>query len=62
LFDTLHFFAIVKASDFYSPPFIYSDIMALAKDRAYTHINLDEMTVQQVGLYFIFAYQQTSVF
>lgn len=25
-----------------------SDITALAKDRAYTHINLDEMTVHQV--------------
>ena len=26
----------------------YSDITALAKDRAYTHINLDEMTIHQV--------------
>lgn len=26
----------------------YSDITALAKDRAYTHINLNEMTVHQV--------------
>jgi hypothetical protein len=25
-----------------------SDITALAKDRAYTHINLDEMTIHQV--------------
>ena len=28
--------------------FFYSDITALAKDRAYTHINLDEMTIHQV--------------
>ena len=48
---------LVKASHFHSPPFNYSDIMALAKDRAYTHINLDEMTVQQVNLYSIFPYQ-----
>jgi hypothetical protein len=31
-----------------------SDITALAKDRAYTHINLDEMTVHQVSLDFLF--------
>lgn len=28
--------------------FLYSDITALAKDRAYAHINLNEMTIQQV--------------
>jgi hypothetical protein len=33
-----------------------SDITALAKDRAYTHINLDEMTVHQVSLNFPFFY------
>lgn len=35
----------------------YSDITALAKDRAYTHINLNEMTIHQVtteNLLFIF--------
>lgn len=34
--------------------FPYSDITALAKDRAYTHINLNEMTIHQVTtVYFI---------
>lgn len=31
-----------------------SDITALAKDRAYTRINLEEMTVHQVSLDFLF--------
>lgn len=31
-----------------SVPF-YSDITALAKDKIYTHINLDEMTIHQVS-------------
>lgn len=32
-----------------------SDITALAKDRAYTRINLEEMTVHQVSLDFLFS-------
>ena len=37
-----------------SSPFIDSDITALAKDRTYAHINLDEMTVLQVSFVFKF--------
>jgi hypothetical protein len=33
---------------FSSSAFLYSDITALAKDRAYAHINLNEMTIHQV--------------
>jgi hypothetical protein len=28
---------------------LYSDITALAKDKIYTHINLNEMTINQVS-------------
>ncbi|XP_058723443.1 sucrose nonfermenting 4-like protein isoform X2 [Vicia villosa] len=38
---------IVDDNDSLLDIYCRSDIMALAKDRAYTHINLDEMTVQQ---------------
>lgn len=32
---------------------IVSDITALAKDKAYTHMNLNEMTIHQVKLSFV---------
>ncbi|CAJ2661980.1 sucrose nonfermenting 4-like protein [Trifolium pratense] len=38
---------IVDDNDSLLDIYCRSDIMALAKDKAYTHINLDEMTVQQ---------------
>lgn len=38
-----HYFDI-----FLFPFFLDSDITALAKDRVYTHINLNEMTIHQV--------------
>ncbi|GAU38547.1 hypothetical protein TSUD_320190 [Trifolium subterraneum] len=38
---------IVDDNDSLLDIYCRSDIMALAKDRAYTHINLDEMTIQQ---------------
>lgn len=34
---------------------LYSDITALAKERAYAHINLSEMTIHQVLLYYKFS-------
>jgi len=37
-----------------------SEITALAKDKAYTHINLNEMTIHQVFLLFVFYLALTS--
>lgn len=51
-FVNLMFFSQVYWNEciclWYRCNFFYSDITALAKDRAYTHINLDEMTIHQV--------------
>lgn len=41
-------FFVCKGHLFIIYVFFDSDITALAKDRAYTHINLDDMTIQQV--------------
>lgn len=41
---------------------LYSDITALAKDRAYAHINLNEMTIHQVIAAIFFPHPWTYLF
>lgn len=48
-------FSVYVFDLYYGSPlffYVYSDITALAKDRAYTHINLNELTIHQVTIFF----------